>query len=166
MTKPEQQPWHLGAKAAELYERYVARYILGPWAPLLVDLACLAEGERVLDVACGTGVVARVAAKRVGPAGRVVGVDLNGAMIGVARSLPNPTAAPIEWLERDALELGFDDGSFDVALVSRDYSFFQISRLHSRTCAACSGLVVASHSACGPMPGFTTVPSGRLSLNL
>jgi SAM-dependent methyltransferase len=123
MTKPE-QPWHLGAKAAELYERYVARYILGPWAPLLVDLACLAEGERVLDVACGTGVVARVAAKRVGPAGRVVGVDLNGAMIGVARSLPNPTPAPIEWLERDALELGFDDGSFDVVLCQQGLQFF------------------------------------------
>jgi hypothetical protein len=39
------QPWHLGAQAAELYERYVARYILGPWTPLLVDAARLAEGE-------------------------------------------------------------------------------------------------------------------------
>ena len=82
------QQWHIGAEAAELYERYVARYILGPWAPLLVDAARLAEGERVLDVACGTGVVTRAAAKRAGSAGRVVGVDLNPAMIGVARSLP------------------------------------------------------------------------------
>jgi len=118
------QPWHLGAEAAERYERCVARYVLGPWAPLLVDAACLAEGEHVLDVACGTGVVARAAAKRVGSAGRVVGVDLNPAMMGVARSLPVPTGAPIEWLERDALDLQFEDTSFDVVLCQQGLQFF------------------------------------------
>ena len=69
----EHEQWQLTAEAAELYERYLARYILGPWAPLLVDAAHLTVGERVLDVACGTGVVARIAAQRVGPTGRVVG---------------------------------------------------------------------------------------------
>ena len=84
----EHEQWQLTAEAAELYERYPARYILGPWAPLLVDAAALATGERVLDVACGTGLVARIAAQRVGPAGRVVGVDLNPGMIAVARVAP------------------------------------------------------------------------------
>ena len=56
-----QEQWQLTMKAAELYERYPARYILGPWAPLLVDAARVGAGERVLDVACGTGVVARAA---------------------------------------------------------------------------------------------------------
>jgi hypothetical protein len=56
MNAPEH--WQLTTlKAAELYEHYPARYILGPWAPLLVDIARLAAGERGLDVACGTGVV-------------------------------------------------------------------------------------------------------------
>jgi ubiquinone/menaquinone biosynthesis C-methylase UbiE len=118
------QPWQLGTQAAELYERCVARYILGPWAPLLVDAVCLAEGEHVLDVACGTGVVARAAAKRVGCAGRLVGVDLNPAMIGVARSLPVLAGAPIEWLERDALDLQFGDASFDVVLCQQGLQFF------------------------------------------
>jgi SAM-dependent methyltransferase len=117
------QPWHLGAEAAELYERYVARYILGPWTPLLVDAARLAEGESVLDVACGTGLVTRAAAARAGSSGRVVGVDLNPAMIGVARSLPVPTGAPIEWLERDALDLRFEDLSFDVVLCQQGLQF-------------------------------------------
>ena len=118
------EPWQLTAEAAKLYERYVARYILAPWAPLLVDAARLAAGERVLDVACGTGVVTRAAAKRVGPAGHVVGVDLNPGMIGVARSLPAPIGAPIEWLERNALDLRLADASVDVVLCQQGLQFF------------------------------------------
>jgi SAM-dependent methyltransferase len=116
--------WQLSAEAAELYERYVARYILGPWAPLLVDVAHVDIGERALDVACGTGVVARIAAQRVGPGGRVVGVDLNPGMIAVAGSLPTPVGAPIEWLERSAVNLLLPDASFDVVLCQQGLQFF------------------------------------------
>jgi ubiquinone/menaquinone biosynthesis C-methylase UbiE len=119
-----QEQWQLTMKAAELYERYPARYILGPWAPLLVDAGRLAAGERVLDVACGTGVVARAAAKRVGPNGRVVGVDLNPGMIAVARSLRATSDAPIEWLERSALDLRLENASFDVVLCQQGLQFF------------------------------------------
>ena len=114
--------WQLSAEAAELYERYVARYILGPWAPLLVDVARV--GDRVLDVACGTGVVARAAAKRVGPSGRVVGVDLNSGMIAVARSLPTPVGASIEWIVRSALDLRLQDATMDVVLCQQGLQFF------------------------------------------
>lgn len=117
-------PWDLTAEAAELYERYVARYILGPWAPLLVDAARVAAGERVLDVACGTGVATRAAAMRAGSAGHVVGADLNPAMIGVARSLPAPIGPPIEWLQCSALDLGLEDASFDVVLCQQGLQFF------------------------------------------
>ena len=116
--------WQLSAEAAELYERYVARYILGPWAPLLVDVAHVGVGERVLDVACGTGVVARAAAERVGSAKRVIGIDLNSAMIAVARSLPIPAGASIEWLERSALDLRLRDASMDVVLCQQGLQFF------------------------------------------
>jgi len=118
------EQWQLTMKAAELYERYVARYFFAPWASLLVDLANLVAGERVLDVACGTGIVARVAAKRVGPAGRVVGVDLNQNMIAVARSLPAANNLPIEWLERSALDLHLKKASFDAVLCQQGLQFF------------------------------------------
>lgn len=121
MNKPEQ--WHLSMEAAERYERYVARYILAPWATLLVDAARLTAGERVLDVACGTGVVTREAAKRVGRTGHAVGIDLNPGMIAVARSLPAGDES-IEWLERSALALGLDDASFDVVLCQQGLQFF------------------------------------------
>src|SRR5256885_1865522 len=118
------QPWHLSDAAAERYERYVVRYLLGPWAPLLVDAARLAPGERVLDVACGTGVVARAAAARVGPSGHVIGVDLNPGMIAIARALPPGAGAPIEWLVRNALELGFEAGGRDVVVCQQGLQFF------------------------------------------
>ena len=122
MSRPD--PWQLTGDAAELYERYVARYILGPWAPLLVDAARLAPGERVLDIACGTGIVARTAAERLGPSGHVIGIDLNADMIRVARSLPPPVGAPIEWFERSALDLGLGDTSVDAVLCQQGLQFF------------------------------------------
>ena len=124
--------WQLSADAAELYECYVARYILGPWAPLLVDIAHVGVGDRVLDIACGTGVVARAAAERVGTAGRVVGVDLNPGMIAVARSLPAPVGASIEWVERSALDLRLQDATIDVALCQQGLQFFPDKALAMR----------------------------------
>jgi len=126
MSKPDSPrgSWQLSGDAADFYERYVARYILGPWAPLLVDAARLVPGERVLDVACGTGVVARAAAERVGQTGNVVGIDLNAGMIRVARSLPPPSGAPIEWIERSALDLGLADASVDAVLCQQGLQFF------------------------------------------
>jgi SAM-dependent methyltransferase len=116
--------WQLTTPAAERYEHIVARYILGPWAPLLVDAAQLSTGERVLDVACGTGVVARTAAARVGATGGVTGVDLNPGMIAVARALTAPSGAVVEWLQRDALDLQLPDASYDVVLCQQGLQFF------------------------------------------
>src|SRR5712691_2494142 len=118
------EQWHITKEAAELYERVVARHILGPWAPLLVDAAHLAERERVLDLACGTGVVTRIAAQRVGPHGRVTGVDLNTGMISVARSLPAPDGGPVEWLEGSALAIPLPDASVNVVLCQQGLQFF------------------------------------------
>ena len=100
------EQWQLEGNAAEIYERTAARYILGPWASGLVDLVGVKEGERVLDLACGTGAVARVAAERVGASGRVTGLDLNAGMIAVARSLPAIASAAIAWIERSAQDTG------------------------------------------------------------
>lgn len=116
--------WQLEGEAAELYERYPGRYILGPWAQGLVDLAGVTAGERVLDLACGTGAVARVAAERVGASGHVTGLDLNAGMIAVARSLPAPAGAAIAWIERSALDTGLPDASFDAVLCQQGLQFF------------------------------------------
>jgi len=111
-------------EAAHLYEQVPARHILAPWAPSLVDAARIAEGERVLDLACGTGVVARIAAQRAGALGHVTGVDLNSGMIAVARSLPRAEGAPIEWLEGSAHAVPLADASVAVVLCQQGFQFF------------------------------------------
>jgi ubiquinone/menaquinone biosynthesis C-methylase UbiE len=78
----------------------------------------------VLDVACGTGVVARLAAERAGPAGRVAALDVNPGMLAVGRALPPVDGAPVEWHEASALALPFEDGSFSVGLCQLGLMFF------------------------------------------
>ena len=102
--------------AAENYERYFVPVIPVPLAADLMQTAALRTGEHVVDVACGTGVVARMAADRVGPTGRVVGVDLNPGMLEVASSLPSPPAAAIEWRQGSVEALPLPDESFDFVL--------------------------------------------------
>ena len=114
-----QQQWQVVGSAPENYERYLVPAIFAPWASDLVELAGLRSTDRVLDVACGTGIVARLAAKRI-RGGRVVGLDLNAGMIAVARSI----APEIEWQEGNALEISASDGSFDVVLCQQGLQFF------------------------------------------
>lgn len=114
------ETFQLSADAAELYEAKFVPAIFGEWAPHLVDAAGVSPGRSVLDVACGTGVVARTAADRMDGDGSVVGVDLNEGMLGVARRL----RPDIEWRHGDAAALPFPDGSFDVVLCQAALMFF------------------------------------------
>ena len=111
-----------GGNTAENYERYFVPTIGMAWATALLDAAELRPGDRVLDVACGTGVVARLTAERVGRDGAVAGLDINPAMLAVARSVPSSGAA-IAWHEASAESLPLADGSFDVVLSSLGLQF-------------------------------------------
>jgi SAM-dependent methyltransferase len=108
--------------AAENYQRYFVPAIGAPLAYELVERAALRPGERVVDVACGTGVVTRLAAERVGPAGTVVGVDFNPAMLAVASDADG--AGAIEWHEANADALRLPDESFEVVLCQLGLQFF------------------------------------------
>lgn len=106
---------------AENYERYFVPAIGAPLAADLVDAAALRPGERVLDVACGTGVVTRLAAERVGNDGRVAGSDVNPAMLDVARAVR--TEPSIEWHQANVESMPHADESFDVVLCQMGLQF-------------------------------------------
>jgi ubiquinone/menaquinone biosynthesis C-methylase UbiE len=108
--------------APENYERYFVPSIAAPLAEDLVRIAALSPGERVLDVACGTGVVTRLAGQRVGDSGSVAGLDVNPGMLAVARSAASPKLA-IDWYETSAEAIPLPDGAFDVALCQMGLQF-------------------------------------------
>lgn len=115
--------WQLGDTGPEAYERYLVPGMFAPWAETLLERCHTDDGSRVLDVACGTGIVARRAAPRVGAAGRVVGVDLNEAMLAVARTSSADSGQSIDWQQADATDLPFPEESFDVACCQQALQF-------------------------------------------
>ena len=118
--------WQLEGAAAELFERYLVPLITAKWAEDLLDRAQPREGEAVLDIGCGTGIVARLAARRMGR-GSVTGLDLNAGMLAVARKVPTEGAAII-WIEGSALDLPFPPDTFDVVVCQQGLQFFPDQR--------------------------------------
>jgi len=109
---------------AENYENRVVTYTTSLFARILLEHANPQPGERVVDIACGTGIVARQTAPRVGVGGAIVAVDINSAMLTVGRSLPAPEGAAIEWREGNAQALPLPDSTFNLALCSAGLQFF------------------------------------------
>lgn len=109
----------------DAYERLLAPAVFEPWASVLLDTVGVAPGSRVLDVASGTGVVARAAARRVGVDGYVVASDVSGPMLARSAAVgAEGAAAPIEYREAPADALPFEDGSFDAVLCQQGLQFF------------------------------------------
>ncbi|WP_340116859.1 methyltransferase domain-containing protein [Pelagibius sp. 7325] len=104
--------------AAEVYEEFFVPALFGEWAARLCDVLRVGEDRRVLDVACGTGCLAREAARR----GAVVtGIDCNGGMLAVARRLDDT----VDWCEGTAEALPFEDASFDATACQFGLMFFE-----------------------------------------
>jgi SAM-dependent methyltransferase len=110
----------ISAEQAEVYEERFVPALFRQWVEPLLHAAAVGPGDRMLDVACGTGVVARAAAERVAPDGKVTGVDLNPAMLAVARRV----APEIDWRQGDVAALPFGDRAFDVVSCQAAMFFF------------------------------------------
>ena len=107
-------------EAAWAYEGLHVNALFRQWAQPVLDAASVARGNRVLDVACGTGVVAREALARVGPMGSVIGLDIGPGMLAVAETIE----PAVTWTVGDAGELPFDDDEFDAVVSQFGLMFF------------------------------------------
>lgn len=114
------EQFQISAEQAETYEERFVPALFQQWVEPVLEAAEPGPGDRLLDVACGTGVVARAAAGRVVPDGSVTGLDLNPAMLAVARRV----APQIDWREGDVAALPFAEDAFDVTTCQSAVFFF------------------------------------------
>ncbi len=118
------ESFQLAGNAAAVYEDQKVPAIFGPLAEATLDAVLLDANDVILDVACGTGIVARTARKRLGSSPRIVGVDLNEGMIATARNLPDEASQSCEWHVADATKMPFDPETFSVAFCQQGIQFF------------------------------------------
>lgn len=116
----EQERGQVVRSAAEVYESFFVPALFGEWAPRVMEAAAVAQGQDVLDVGCGTGVLARHVAQRVGPTGSVTGLDVNDGMLEVARR----HAPDVDWRKGAAEALPFEGSVFDAAVSQFAAMFF------------------------------------------
>lgn len=112
MSAPDEMG--LTLEAAQGYEQFFVPAIFDQWPPRIIEAASVIEGDSVLEVGCGTGVLAREVIKRVGTGGGVVGLDLSESMLTVARGI----CPDVDFRQGNAMSLPFDDESFDVVIAS------------------------------------------------
>jgi SAM-dependent methyltransferase len=116
--------WQLTGSGPESYERYQVPSVFAPLARLLLRHVPPRPGQRMLDVACGTGIVARLAAPILGPEGSVLGIDLNAGMLEIARRESPSSGALLDWRQADAAALPCQDAEFDMVLCQQGLQFF------------------------------------------
>jgi ubiquinone/menaquinone biosynthesis C-methylase UbiE len=134
--------WQLSGDAPTAYSRFAVK-IMEPWTNDLILSAGCRDGDRVLDVACGTGLVANRVNLVSAKVCAVTGVDINEGMLNAARSNPQ-----IEWRQGSATALPFEDGVFDVALCQQRLQYFPDRAAAMREMAR------------------VLVPGGRIALNV
>lgn len=147
----------VNASAAEIYEAFFVPALFAEWSPRVVRAAGLVKGDHVLDVACGTGVLAREALQHVAPEGRVTGLDRNEGMLAVARS----TSQEIDWRAGIAENLPFPDNAFDAVVSQFGLMFFedrrQALREMRRVLKPGGRLAVAVFCSLGNTPGYRSM---------
>jgi ubiquinone/menaquinone biosynthesis C-methylase UbiE len=140
-------------EAAKAYEALFVPALFGQWATTVLDAAQIQTGQRVLDVACGTGVVARAAVTRVGVAGRVAGIGPNPGMVALANQLESR----VDWRTGVAETLPFPNNSFDAVVSQFGLMFFSDRKLALREMVRV--LVPGGHLAIAVWDSLDNIPA-------
>lgn len=120
---PVNMHWVLPIEAVQQYEKVLVPAMYGPAARALVAKAPLRPGDTVIDVGCGTGAAARLAAGKVSAMGRLIAIDINPVMLRVARSLPPARGAIVEYHEATAYHLPVERESAAALLYAHTFQY-------------------------------------------
>lgn len=148
--------WSAGGAPAANYQRELVPVLFEPWARDLVAEADLRPGDRILDLACGTGIIARTATRGI-DLSAVTGIDVNADMLAVARAESVSTRPPITWLRADATDTGLPDAAIDVAFCQQGLQFFpdrHAALTELRRVVAPGGRIVISAWTDPDSPGY------------
>ncbi len=143
--------------AAEIYEAFFVPALFGQWPERVLDTAGLSPGDDVLDVGCGTGILASAAARRLKDSGSVTGIDINDGMLTIARK----TSEPVTWRHGPAEHLPFPDHSFDRVVSQFALMFFadQKDGLQEMARVARPGgtITIATWASIDQSPGYAAM---------
>ena len=142
---------------AKLYESHLVPLLFEPYAADLANRLVSRSLSRVLEVAAGTGVVTRALASALPNTVSIVATDLNQAMLDQAAAIG--TSRPVEWRQADAMQLPFDDGTFDAVVCQFGVMFFPAEPQRVRKCGECFGQVACLFSTCGTASRKTNSPT-------
>lgn len=108
-------------EAAKIYEEVYLPALFQEWCPLVLEATNITAGHHVIDVACGTGVLAIAVSEHVGPKGTTVGIDINEGMLSIAKA----KSSSIEWLNAPAEALPFNDDHFNCVVSQFGLMYFE-----------------------------------------
>lgn len=143
--------------AAQVYEDFFVPALFGQWPARVLDESGLSGGDDILDVGCGTGILARSAVGRAGEAGTVTGIDINDGMLTVARQV----SQAVTWRQGPAEHLPFPDNSFDRVVSQFALMFFadQKASLQEMVRVSRPGgtITVATWASIDQSPGYAAM---------
>jgi ubiquinone/menaquinone biosynthesis C-methylase UbiE len=108
-------------EAAKVYEEGWVPALFQEWCPRVIETANIKPGHHIIDIACGTGVLSIAAYEHIAPEGTIVGVDINEAMLNIAKS----KSSSIEWQNAPAEALPFNDNNFDRTVCQFGLMYFE-----------------------------------------
>ena len=120
----EIQTWQISGNSPAAYERYLVPGFFKPWAETLTAYTSPTSGGEILDVACGTGIVARTVASTLKNGARVIGLDNNREMLNKASELSEKAGLEIDWQQGHADQLPYENDRFDYVFCQQGMQFF------------------------------------------
>jgi len=124
MVTKQDSGFQLEGNAAVLYEAQKVPSMFAPLADATIDAITISKDDTIIDLACGTGVLARKVRSKLGSHTRIVGADLNESMIQVAKSLNDSGSEPCEWQIADVCDLPYEDGTFSLVMCQQGVQYF------------------------------------------